>query len=120
MPQLVGTRRVLCGKRVDSILEGKFCGGCRSPVHHHCMKPGGQPAGGEGCPVCAGKFSRATVPALEQKPPVKAPLIPAWVSIGLKSYKAIKPLLIGTFAIWLDVYLILTRPIKSRTGLLKT
>src|SRR5262249_48732484 len=106
MPQLVGTSCVLCGGRIDSILEGKFCSGCRYPVHHHCIRPGRQGAGEEGCSVCGGKLSPAVVPTWEQKPAAEAPLIPVWVSKGFKFYKVIKFFFIGPFAIVLGIDLI--------------
>ncbi len=38
MLQLVGQKCVLCEKRIDSILEGKFCTACRCPIHLDCRK----------------------------------------------------------------------------------
>jgi hypothetical protein len=39
MPQLVGSSCVRCSKRIESILEGKFCAECDSPVHNPCAQP---------------------------------------------------------------------------------
>jgi hypothetical protein len=46
--QLVGQNCVLCGEQIPSILDGRFCRGCGSPVHDRCAQGGG----GTGCPVC--------------------------------------------------------------------
>jgi hypothetical protein len=37
--QLVGEKCVLCGKSVDSILEGAFCANCAGAFHHDCVDP---------------------------------------------------------------------------------
>jgi hypothetical protein len=38
--QLVGLNCVLCGERIPSTLDGRFCEGCQSPVHNDCVRPG--------------------------------------------------------------------------------
>ena len=50
MPQLVGATCAICQQRIGSVLEGKFCSACDSPVHTKCSQPG---AGSDGkCSTC--------------------------------------------------------------------
>lgn len=51
MSQLVGKNCVICAKRIDSILEGKFCPACNNPVHMDCTLAD-VPAGANVCNVC--------------------------------------------------------------------
>ncbi len=52
--QLVGQSCVVCRKRVESVLEGRFCSGCGYAVHSKCIKLQPAPAGGSGCSLCGG------------------------------------------------------------------
>src|SRR5262249_39998084 len=61
MEQLVGYACVVCGQRIDSIVEGRFCEVCGSPVHTGCVKPDG-PAPG----ACAGCGGGRNGPAAQQ------------------------------------------------------
>ncbi|MHC4938506.1 MAG: hypothetical protein ACYTHK_06020 [Planctomycetota bacterium] len=48
--QVVGQPCALCRQRISSILDGRFCPSCGSPVHNACAISGG--AGVERCAVC--------------------------------------------------------------------
>jgi len=37
--QLVGQKCVLCGERISSIVEGRFCSACDASVHDKCAAP---------------------------------------------------------------------------------
>jgi hypothetical protein len=51
MPQLVGLECVVCGQRIGSIIDGKFCDGCGNPIHAACRitSPAAESAS---CPQC--------------------------------------------------------------------
>jgi len=61
MEQLVGYACVVCGQRIDSIVEGRFCEVCGSPVHNGCVKPDGTAPG-----ACAGCGGERNGPAAQQ------------------------------------------------------
>lgn len=46
--QLVGRNCTRCEQRISCDIDGAFCPGCGSPVHHGCA----QPVEGSGCRVC--------------------------------------------------------------------
>jgi hypothetical protein len=51
MAQLVGQTCVLCAGRIASILDGRFCPACGSPVHDRCIPERlGEPP--DTCPTC--------------------------------------------------------------------
>ncbi len=62
MPQLVGLPCVVCRQPVESILEGRFCGGCGGAVHNECMRPPVAEEGVDHCPNC-GAVGRQEVAA---------------------------------------------------------
>ena len=47
MSQLVGLRCTRCNERIKTVQDGTLCSACGSPVHPHCMSPGGV-----GCGAC--------------------------------------------------------------------
>lgn len=55
MAQLVGQNCVRCHERISSILDGRFCPECRSPVHDRCRKRGDA----LGCTACGASVSSA-------------------------------------------------------------
>jgi hypothetical protein len=57
MEQLVGCTCVVCGQRISSILEGRFCSACGNALHHDCGKPVDAPADPGRCPDCGGQRS---------------------------------------------------------------
>jgi hypothetical protein len=52
MQQLVGQSCKLCGGRIGSILEGRYCRDCRSPVHNACAQGSPKQPGEGRCPAC--------------------------------------------------------------------
>ncbi|HEX4613358.1 MAG TPA: hypothetical protein VH092_34555 [Urbifossiella sp.] len=46
--QLVGQNCALCGGRISSAFDSRYCQACRAPVHVLCTRPGE----GNGCPTC--------------------------------------------------------------------
>jgi len=63
MPQLVGAACVLCQKKVGSVLEGRFCDGCRHAVHDKCIKPEEERTGEGHCPACGAENKLAAAVA---------------------------------------------------------
>src|SRR5438045_2728337 len=51
-PQLVGLDCVLCRKRIESIVDGTFCGRCGCPVHNSCALAAVERAQEGACPIC--------------------------------------------------------------------
>jgi hypothetical protein len=43
MRQLVGQNCAVCGNRIGSVVDGRFCEGCGNPVHDNCSKPAPEP-----------------------------------------------------------------------------
>src|SRR5262245_44369460 len=52
MQQLVGRACVVCGQRIGSVVEGRFCPTCGNAVHNGCVEPGS--AAPDKCPDCGG------------------------------------------------------------------
>ncbi|MBX9625150.1 MAG: hypothetical protein K2X82_15190 [Gemmataceae bacterium] len=52
MPQLVGMSCVVCGKRVSSELDARFCRSCGYPVHDACAVPPPEPGPARRCRTC--------------------------------------------------------------------
>lgn len=52
--QLVGRVCVLCGERISSILDGRCCDQCGSPVHHKCIGRSDLPKAKTPCSTCGG------------------------------------------------------------------
>jgi rubredoxin len=52
MAQLVGTTCVFCRHRIGSILDGRFCDICKSPMHTRCCQPEAGRSGEGRCPRC--------------------------------------------------------------------
>jgi hypothetical protein len=50
MTQLVNSACVLCGRRIESVVEGEFCPGCGCPVHTGCV--GVKESDPGGCATC--------------------------------------------------------------------
>jgi hypothetical protein len=57
--QLVGQNCVICGNRIGSELDARFCTTCRSPVHTACTAE--RPPADGACPTC-----RAPAAAVER------------------------------------------------------
>jgi hypothetical protein len=57
--QLVGEKCILCGKSVDSVLEGAFCAGCGSAFHHDCTNPDAAWEKASHCSRCIGQLPTA-------------------------------------------------------------
>jgi hypothetical protein len=49
--QVVGQKCVVCGRFIESIVEGTFCVGCGQPVHRQCLKADTNP-GSNQCDQC--------------------------------------------------------------------
>ena len=56
MSQVVGKNCVICAKRINSILEGKFCPACTHPVHMDCTLAD-VPKAESRCNVCGGPIT---------------------------------------------------------------
>ena len=52
MRQLVGQLCVICGKKIGSIVDGRFCSECGCPIHGKCAQPGATADETVRCPVC--------------------------------------------------------------------
>jgi hypothetical protein len=52
MAQLVGSTCVFCRQRIGSILDGRFCDICKSPVHTTCCQPEADRSGEGRCTGC--------------------------------------------------------------------
>ena len=57
--QLVGEKCILCGKSVDSIVEGAFCSGCGNAFHHDCDFPDAAEEKMSLCSRCSGRLPTA-------------------------------------------------------------
>ena len=67
LPQLVGMSCAVCGQRIGSTIDGRFCGGCGNPVHDRCSSDAALPASNDDllsaddvaeCPRCGAGTSR--------------------------------------------------------------
>ena len=59
LQQLVGLKCINCQRTVDSIVEGRFCVGCQSPVHKDCIVPPDEANASGRCRVCGANLSEA-------------------------------------------------------------
>src|SRR5262245_60687236 len=109
MPQLVGSVCVRCGKRVDSILEGKFCEVCGSPYHESCPQPEVDVADPSRCPACR---SVRVIPARSSAGP--APSTGEIVLSSLRTFRAIRWLAGGLAIIALGAWLTLDPNLEGR------
>jgi hypothetical protein len=54
MRQLAGLLCVVCGRSVDSVVEGRFCDECGGAVHKECVQPEAARLDLSKCPACGG------------------------------------------------------------------
>jgi len=92
--QLVGSACVICRQRIPSILAGKECEGCHSPVHIACLASVSNEQMGIGCKQCgatpelAYEISKEFIQE-QSEAPVKAP-VPVTLKKVLNSYQIIR------------------------------
>jgi hypothetical protein len=60
MRQLVGLSCVLCGERIGSIIDGRFCESCGCPIHNKCVRPTGDADRDSRCATCGANREHAT------------------------------------------------------------
>lgn len=60
MEQLVGCACAVCGERIGSILDSRFCSTCGNAVHHACARPADASARPDHCSVCGCDRSNPT------------------------------------------------------------
>ena len=73
MQQLVNSTCVLCQQRIGSIVEGRFCARCGSPVHKRCIRPESAGAAENMCSACGANRPEIVVASPKAEPPVDAP-----------------------------------------------
>ena len=68
MAQLVGSRCVICEREIDSILEGRFCRTCGSPVHKACLNQGNSATRPGHCAACGANLAKRAAPPGRRMP----------------------------------------------------
>jgi hypothetical protein len=69
MQQLVNSLCVVCLKRIGSIVEGRFCERCGSPVHKNCVQSQANSNPESGCSVCGSDRPELPIPLHKEKVP---------------------------------------------------
>lgn len=59
MRQLVDLSCALCGGRIGSVIDGRFCESCGCPVHMKCDSPAPATEQGPSCPACSARSALA-------------------------------------------------------------
>ena len=73
MRQLVNTACVVCGERIKSVIDARFCDGCRCPVHDGCVKPSGDDGS---CATCGAAATRVEADRAVRQPDDYSPRKP--------------------------------------------
>src|SRR5262245_18976847 len=121
--QLAGSICGRCGKRVGSILEGKFCQACGSAVHFDCMPTDPLPGMPGQCLTCGTDPSSAAAiaEAAQDRTPQPAPPAESYGpmeaigrTVGL--YRAVRFWLAAVFCVGLGVALLLIPDLRDDPG----
>jgi uncharacterized protein (DUF983 family) len=59
MRQLVGSKCLICQERIDSVLEGRVCSSCESPVHDKCARAPVPASSDLRCAACGADLEQA-------------------------------------------------------------
>ena len=108
MGQFVNSKCVVCGQRIQSIVEGRICEECGHPVHSRCFQPQAADAEENKCTICGSDRSkpvaqrrqsgnRAGVPSLDSRTAFLVCAFGAALILGLTSRSS--GLLIGALAL---------------------
>jgi hypothetical protein len=120
MKQLVGTRCLICREQIGSILEGKFCPACASPVHVKCAKAERGSSTSERCSICGVNAADAAAfdaGSRRSSDDLTAPPPGDLVLTGLRAFRAIRWIIGGVACIWLGVWLMIDPNFKSHPRL---
>lgn len=88
MAQLVGCNCVLCGERIASELDGRFCNQCGQPVHTRCIRSP-SPFAEYGCAECGIDSGEVKQPPQSEAGPF--PVGTACPKCAAGEYRVVKP-----------------------------